>query len=172
MLFRSGAVPGYLAALTEAAQALGLLELTVDGGVLSGLRRLDKGRRERLVIPLPAVCSVEPVLRPRRAGLPATLAARNTEIPVARPELPLGRFPGGQVKAGTVRAYRPRARVLPIPAADHARDRIVALTNALAATGAATVVTPPDAAAAADLVLDYLDKHGYLPHHGDQGDTT
>jgi electron transfer flavoprotein beta subunit len=153
----SGAVPGYLAALTDAAQALGLLELKVEDGVLSGLRRLDKGRRERLSIPLPAVCSVEPVLRPRRAGLPATLAARNTEIPVVRPELA-----GWSVKAGAVRAYRPRARILPIPLADHARDRIVALTSALAAGGAATVVTPPDAAAAADLVLDYLSKHGYL----------
>src|ERR1700759_1661625 len=33
----SGAVPGYLAALSNAAQALGLLELSVDEGVLNGL---------------------------------------------------------------------------------------------------------------------------------------
>ncbi|HTI24863.1 MAG TPA: mycofactocin-associated electron transfer flavoprotein beta subunit [Kutzneria sp.] len=157
----SGDVPGYLAALTDAAQALALLELGVDEGVLKGLRRLDKGRRERLAIPLPAVCSVEPVLRPRRAGLPAVLAARNTSIPVVRPDIPQW-----TVKAGTIRAYRPRARILPVPVADQARDRIVALTNALAAGGSATVVTPSDAAAAADLVLDYLSKHGYL------GDTT
>ncbi|GAA3438371.1 mycofactocin-associated electron transfer flavoprotein beta subunit [Kutzneria kofuensis] len=157
----SDAIPGYLAALTDAAQALGLLELKVEDAVLSGLRRLDKGRRERLVIPLPAVCSVEPVIRPRRAGLPAMLAARNTKIPVVRPVVP-----GWTVKAGPIRAYRPRARILPIPVADQARDRIVALTKALAATGSATVVTPPDAAAAADLLLEYLSKHGYL------GDTT
>ncbi|MFC0435320.1 mycofactocin-associated electron transfer flavoprotein beta subunit [Kutzneria buriramensis] len=167
----SGAVPGYLAALTDAAQALGLLELTADGGVLGGLRRLDKGRRERLEIPLPAVCSVEPVLRPRRAGLPAMLAARNTKIPVVRPDVPQHRFPSGPVKATAPRAYRPRARIVPIPAADRAIDRIVALTNglganALATGGSATVVTPPDAAAAADLVIEYLTEHGYL------GDTT
>jgi len=157
----SGDVPGYLAALTGAAQALGLLELSVDGSVLRGLRRLDKGRRERLVIPMPAVCSVEPVLRPRRAGLPAMLAARTRNVPVVRPDIP-----EWTVTAGAVRAYRPRARILPIPVADQARDRIVALTNALAAGGSATVVTPPDAAAAVDLLLDYLSKHGYL------GDTT
>jgi electron transfer flavoprotein beta subunit len=159
-------VPGYLAALTDAVQALGLLELTVDGDVLNGLRRLDKGHRERLAIPLPAVCSVEPVLRPRRAGLPAMLAARNTGIPVVRPVIPQCSIYSGTVQAGPIRAYRPRARILPIPAADQARDRIVALTSALAAGGSATVVTPPDAGAAADLVLDYLSKHGYL------GDTT
>ncbi|EWM17483.1 mycofactocin-associated electron transfer flavoprotein beta subunit [Kutzneria sp. 744] len=157
----SGDVPGFLAAITDTAQALGLLELTVEQGVLNGLRRLDKGRRERLAIPMPAVCSVEPVLRPRRAGLPAMLAARNTTIPVVKPVVP-----GWTVRAGTIRAYRPRARILPIPAADQARDRIVALTNAVSAGGSATVVTPPDAAAAADLLLDYLSRHGYL------GDTT
>lgn len=157
----SGAVPGYLAALTDAAQALGLLELKAEEGVLSGLRRLDKGRRERLEIPLPAVCSVEPVLRPRRAGLPAMVAARNTKIPVVRPDIPQW-----TVREGTPRAYRPRARIVPIPAADRAIDRIVALTNAVADGGSATVVTPPDAAAAADLLIEYLTKHGYL------GDTT
>ncbi len=162
----SGDVPGFLAAITDAAQALGLLELTVEEGVLNGLRRLDKGRRERLAIPMPAVCSVEPVLRPRRAGLPAMLAARNTTIPVVRPDVPQCSTSWGPVRAGTIRVYRPRARILPIPAGDQARDRIVALTNAVAAGGSATVVTPPDAAAAADLLLDYLSRHGYL------GDTT
>jgi electron transfer flavoprotein beta subunit len=119
-----------------------------------------------LAIPLPAVCSVEPALRPRRAGLPAMVAARNTKIPVVRPDT----FPSAPVRAGAPRAYRPRARIVPIPVADRAIDRIVALTHATEANavagGSATVVTPPDAATAADLLIEYLTRHGYL------GDTT
>ncbi|MGH3439724.1 MAG: mycofactocin-associated electron transfer flavoprotein beta subunit, partial [Sciscionella sp.] len=79
----TGATPGYLAEHFAAAQSLGLVELAVRDGMLRALRRLDGGRRERLSVPLPAVCSVEPgAVRLRRATLPAMLAARRTQVPV------------------------------------------------------------------------------------------
>jgi hypothetical protein len=79
----TGSTPAFLAGLLGAAQALGLVQLSTVEGELRALRRLDGGRRERLVVPLPAVCSVEPTgVRLRRAALPAVLAAATAPIPV------------------------------------------------------------------------------------------
>ena len=77
----SGSVPAFLADELDAAQALGLLQLTTSDGdpaTMSALRRLDGGRRERLAVPAPAVVSVEGAAGElRRASLAATLAARD-----------------------------------------------------------------------------------------------
>jgi electron transfer flavoprotein beta subunit len=75
----TGAVPAYVAHELGAAQALGLVSLTVDGRELRAQRRLDGGRREVLRVPRPAVCSVEAAgLRLRRASLQAELKARRS----------------------------------------------------------------------------------------------
>ncbi|HEY6277406.1 MAG TPA: mycofactocin-associated electron transfer flavoprotein beta subunit, partial [Streptosporangiaceae bacterium] len=55
----TGALPAFLAHELGAAQALGLVSLTVDGDHLLAERRLPAGHRERLRVTLPAVCSVE-----------------------------------------------------------------------------------------------------------------
>ena len=135
----TGSTPAFLAGLLGAAQALGLVQLSTVDGVLHALRRLDGGRRERLVVPLPAVCSVEPAgVRLRRASLPAVLAAATARIPVVAadpplsPPLPLAspsplasplplaspspadRVPAGPVQAGPVPADRVPAG--PVPA--------------------------------------------------------
>jgi electron transfer flavoprotein beta subunit len=59
------------------------------------------------------------------------------------------------------RALRPRARVVAPPGGVDPRERLVALTAALTEPSAATVVGPVDAAAAADELLAYLERHGY-----------
>jgi electron transfer flavoprotein beta subunit len=155
----TGATPAFLAAELGAAQALGLVEFSYSAGALTGLRRLDAGRRERLAIPAPAVCSLEPTdIRLRRAPLPATLRARTAEIPVAEPHVP-----ASAVRVGAARPYRPRARILAAPREQTAHQRVLELTGALVERDPPTVSSPPDAAAAADELLTYLRDRGYLP---------
>jgi electron transfer flavoprotein beta subunit len=170
------AAPAFLAARTGAAQALGLVELRpaddgprTAGPGLRAVRRLDGGRRERLSVPLPAVCSVEPGgVRLRRAALPALLAARRAAVPAAAVPAPPSR-----VQAGPVRPYRPRARFLAVPQDPDPRRRVLAITGGAAegrgpgdADTVRRVVTPADPGAAADEILRYLHRHGYLK--GDQ----
>jgi electron transfer flavoprotein beta subunit len=155
----TGATPAFLAHRLGAAQALGLLQLSVQDGELRAVRRLDGGRRERLAVPLPAVCSVEPTdVRLRRAALPAVLAARTATIPVVTSTQRPSRAP----HPGHARPYRPRPRVLPAPAGDDPRTRVLALTGALVERDPPRVVTPAGAAEAADELLGFLRQHGYL----------
>ncbi|ONH30311.1 mycofactocin-associated electron transfer flavoprotein beta subunit [Pseudofrankia asymbiotica] len=156
----TGALPAQLAHALGAAQALGLVGLTpADDGWLLAERRLDGGRRERLRVPTPAVCSAEAAgLRLRRAALPALLASDSAPVPVVEP----ARAADGAVRVADVRAYRPRARVVPPPAGTAARDRLLALTGALAAHEPPTIIGPTDAAHAADALIAYLVRTGYL----------
>ncbi|MFJ3309348.1 mycofactocin-associated electron transfer flavoprotein beta subunit [Streptomyces sp. NPDC086549] len=158
----TGATPAHLAARLGWAQALGLVELSVgdvvpEGARLRAVRRLDGGRAEELQVPLPAVCSVEPgTVRPRRAPLATALAARRAEIPVVRVTAP----EGAAVRAGRVRPYRPRAKVLPGPEGG-TRQRLLALTGALAPPRTPPrVVTPDSPEEAAELLLAHLREHG------------
>jgi electron transfer flavoprotein beta subunit len=158
----SGALPAFLAHELGAAQALGLVSLEPEprpSHALRAQRRLDGGRREVLRVPGPAVCSVEAAgVRLRRAPLPAALAAGEIQIPVAPPVGPPDhvrlRHDGG-------RPYRPRTRVVPPPAGDAPRDRLLDLTGALDVHDPPTLVGPIDAAGAVDALLDYLRRHGY-----------
>lgn len=157
----TGTTPAFLAAELGCAQALGLvaLETATDGsGRLRALRRLDRGRRERLAVPLPAVCSLEPAgLRLRTAPLPAALAARSASIPVhrARPE------PEGPRVRGAS-GYRPRAKELAPPAGDSARQRVLELTGAHEHREPPRIVVTEDASEAADELLGFLRDNGYL----------
>ncbi|GAA5158749.1 MULTISPECIES: mycofactocin-associated electron transfer flavoprotein beta subunit [Amycolatopsis] len=152
----TGSTPAFLAQRLGACQALGLVELTVAGEELRGVRRLDGGRRERLVFGPPAVCSVEPAdLGLRRASLPATIAARRAEIPVARP----GSL--RYLRAGGTRAYSPRPRALPVPREAAPHQRLLALTGALVERTPPQLVRPATPEEAARELLDYLRRHGY-----------
>ena len=154
----SGAVPAYLADHLGAAQALGAVDLALDGpaGELRVERRLDGGRRERLAVRSPAVVSVEGrSARLRRAPLDGLLSARTAPLDVV-PAL------SGPLPQPVPRSpFRPRARTLPAPADPDARRRILALTGAL------TERTPPqllhlEPEEAADRILDQLRAWGYL----------
>jgi electron transfer flavoprotein beta subunit len=141
----SGSVPAFLAAHLGAAQALGLVAVELGAaGTVRALRRLDGGRRERLLVPAPAVCSVEgSTARLRRAALHAVLAARRAAVPV-HPG-PSGPGANGHHAA---RPYRPRARALPPPHGD-ALDRVRQLTTGASHTthGQPEVLEPVAAAA-------------------------
>ena len=158
----SGSVPAFLAAELDAVQALGLVTLEPEDGQraasLRGERRLDGGRRERVRIRLPAVCSVAGAsARLRRATFDAVVAGRGATVAVA----PVGRRRHDPpVRTGP---FRPRAKELPAPSsALSARERILELTGSLGdrEPPQTLVLDPP---AAADELLARLRSWGYLP---------
>lgn len=175
----TGAFPGFLAHELGAAQALGLVTLTTTGpsndavdavgggpetreGVVAE-RRLDAGWRERLFVPLPAVCSVEGAgVQLRRAGLDAALAAAALSVRVSRSPAPPDPVDGPCVRIGMPRPFSPRPRIVPAPAASDPRLRVLDLCGALEDRDPPVVVGPIDAGAAADELLAFLDRHGYL----------
>jgi electron transfer flavoprotein beta subunit len=170
----TGALPAYLAHELGAAQALGLvaLEARSHAGerVLLADRRLDAGWRERLRVPLPAICSVEGAgVRLRRASLSGALSAEGVPVPVdPSPQVAAGFDPAvlapvaGGVEIGATAPFRPRTRIVPGPDDDDPRIRVLALTGALAAHDPPTVVEPADATEAVDVLLAFLERHGYL----------
>jgi electron transfer flavoprotein beta subunit len=153
----TGALPAFVAHELGVVQAPGLVSLHVEGDELFAERRLDYGRRERMRVPLPAVCSVEGAgVRLRRAALPAALAAAAAVVPVV--DVPV---PASRLRVLQVRPARPRVRPLPAPTGT-SRERLLALTGALLTREPPTVVGPVGAAEAADVLLDFLTRHGYL----------
>ena len=161
----TGAVPALLAHHLGAAQALGLVSLQFEAGAMIAERRLDGGWRERLRLTAPAVCSVEAAgVRLRRAPLAAALAAAATPIPVAPASAAAPTR--AAVLAGPPRPYRPRTHLV-APPAGTTRERLVALTGALGDHDPPRMVGPVDADGAADELLDYLARHGYLDQKAD-----
>jgi electron transfer flavoprotein beta subunit len=175
----TGALPSFVAHELGAAQALGLVSLGVGVGrdgapVLVAERRLDRGWREQLRVPLPAVCSVEGAgVRLRRASLAGALVAEASAIPLAPPSPPASHgseATRSQVRVGKSRAYQPRTRVLPPPEGEDPRIRLLALTGALVAHDPPTVVGPVGAGAAADELIGFLVRHGYLDQVPEAGE--
>ena len=157
----TGAIPAYVAHELGAAQALGLVSVSVEGSGLRAHRRLDGGRREVLRVPRPAVCSVEAGgLRLRRASLGMELKGLRTPVPVApQPSMvtPVA------VYVGQPASHRPRPRLVPPPAGSDPRDRLLELTGALATKSVPTVLGPMPAQEAADVLLQWLAERGYSP---------
>jgi electron transfer flavoprotein beta subunit len=161
----TGSFPAFLAAALNAAQALGVVRLEPEGdGELRVHRRLDGGRREVLRVRCPAVVSVEAAgVRLRRAGLPETLASRRAVIPV----IDAPATAGHRVPVLGAYPYRPRPRGLPVPSGT-ALHRTLQLTGALAERTPPTVLGPLSPEQAADELLGYLRRRGYLAA-GDPG---
>jgi electron transfer flavoprotein beta subunit len=168
----TGALPAFLAHELGACQALGLVRLELgddraphpagSGRSVLAERRLDGGWRERLRVPLPAVCSVEAAgVTLRRASLAGALTAEATPVPVDRP-VARSESDDRTVRVGPTRPFRPRTRVLPAPDGRDPRTRLLALTGALATHDPPTVIGPVGAAAAADAFIEFLIRHGYL----------
>jgi len=156
----TGSFPAFLAASLGAAQALGCVRLeSLDGRVLRAYRRLDGGRREVLLVRPPAVVSVEAAgVRPRRAGLPATLAGKDAAITTAStPAAAAAR----RIRIIGAHPYRPRPRELPVPTGTALR-RTLELTGALVQRTPPTVVGPLPPDQAASELLAYLRRHGFL----------
>jgi electron transfer flavoprotein beta subunit len=152
-----GVVPALLAHHLGAAQALGLVSLSIEGDAVLGERRLDGGWRERVRLHAPAVCSVEAAgVRLRRGSLAMAREAARAPISVA----PVAAGAPTAVRYCAPRPYRPRTRVVAAPAGA-TQDRLLALTGALAVHEPPRMVGPVDAAVAAGEVLDFLARHGY-----------
>lgn len=153
----SGSVPAYVADGLGAAQALGLVEVHTEGvGTLRAIRRLDGGRRERLLVEAPCVVSVEgSVAELRRASLAATLRSGDADVRVVA-------APGLVVPAPSpTRPWVPPTRVQPPPRGADALERVVELTGAMVErTPPRTVELPPERAA--ELILEQLRTWGYL----------
>jgi electron transfer flavoprotein beta subunit len=172
----TGALPAFVAHELGAAQALGLVSLealpaTDDAGagggrVLRAYRRLDGGWREQLTVALPAVCSVEGAgVHLRRASLTGALAAAGSAVPTDRwrPTAADGSDDErADVRVGGSRAFAPRTRLLPAPEGEDPRLRLLALTGALVAHDPPTVIGPVGAVEAADQLIAFLVRHGYL----------
>jgi electron transfer flavoprotein beta subunit len=168
----TGALPAFLAHELGAAQALGLVRIEFGGGTQRGVgpeptvlaeRRLDGGWRERLRVPLPAVCSVEPAgVTLRRASLAGALAAGGSPVPIDRSGEGRGEAGDRWVQVGPTQPFRPPTRAIPAPTGRDPHTRVLALTGALVAHDPPTVVGPVDAPAAADALIDFLVRHGYL----------
>lgn len=159
----TGSFPAFLAASLGAEQALGCVRLEpADDWTLRVYRRLDGGRREVLLVRPPAVVSVEAAgVRLRRAGLPAALARGKAAVTVASTPAARNR----RVRILSAHPYRPRPRELPAPAGP-ALHRMLELTGALAQRTPPTVVGPLAPAEAADELLAYLCRWGYVAGDG------
>jgi electron transfer flavoprotein beta subunit len=154
----TGSLPAFLAAEFDAAQALGLVRVEIGAAGLVGERRLDRGLRERLRIPRPAVISLVPSgVRLRRAGLPQALAARGAPVPVFAADVA-----GRPLHRGPARPLRPRTHVVPPPVGGSARERLLALTGALEERVPPTVLRPGSPAEAVDLLLEHLRRNGFV----------
>ncbi len=173
----TGAVPAFLAGALGAEQALGLVAVHVPERISASSfslrveRRLDRGRREHLVVSPRCVLSVEAhTARLRRAPFEAVLVARRAGVEVVSApggkanlasgeEGPSERGGSGPVRTGP---YRPRARVVPAPSASlSARERIAALTGSHVGRGSArTLRLPADQAAL--VLLETLGDWGEL----------
>jgi electron transfer flavoprotein beta subunit len=120
------------------------------------------------------VCSVEGAgVRLRRASLAGALAVDGSPIPVDR-SLAVAEGTGNDAglllsHIGGTRPFTPRTRLVPPPAGEDPRLRLLALTGALVAHEPPVVVHPADAAEAADVLLAFLARHGYL---GDDADAS
>ena len=156
----TGSFPAFLAASLGAAQALGVVRIEpLDDGVLRVHRRLDGGRREVLLVRRPAVVSVEAAgVRLRRAALPATLASAEATITVARLAAAAATR---RIRVLGTHPYRPRPHELPAPSGTALR-RMLELTGALMERTPPTVIGPHPPGQAADELLAYLRRHGYL----------
>jgi electron transfer flavoprotein beta subunit len=151
-------VAGALAGLLDLPQATGVEALAVHGGEVRAVRRLDKGEREEVAAPLPAVIAVEPgIVRPRLASPAALIAARSA--PVA--ELPAVRAVRRPALLGH-RPPRPAPPRMAAPAGDlTAEARIAAVVGAAADSRQRELVTGT-AAQVAERILRLLEERGYL----------
>ena len=155
----SGSVPPFLAAELGIGQACGLVGITIGDTALALERRLDGGRRERLLVDGRALLSVEgSTARLRRATLAGTLAAQTAPIElVTDADLTNGPSPT------RAHVFRPRARILTGPDTDlspRARAEQLLGTHSNRTPPQKLVLGPADAA---DRILTQLAAWGYTP---------
>ena len=157
----SGTVPSLLAQCLGVPQALGLRAARLEEGRVLGVRRLDAGRTERLVIAPPCVISVEKgTAAPVRAPLPrlVELAEGSGRVEVLQVPAPAGARRGDP--AGTVPGpFHPRASDVPAPIERDPVRRAIEVAGTLSHRDAHELLRcgPEEAAAA---ILERLERWG------------
>jgi electron transfer flavoprotein beta subunit len=165
----SGQVPAMLAERLDLAQVTSVVAATLEiegenGPALQVERKLERGKRERLRVSLPALLALEPgMVEPRYAALPAYMAAQQATIPVVRPANQTRRE--APVRLVEIRPPRPRPHQIFIPDPDlPAAVRIQAIlsggTDSTAAKKGSPVEGSPEEQA--DRIIDFLEKRGFL----------
>ena len=165
----SGQVPGMLAERLGLAQVTSVVAASLNlegekGPAIEVERKLDRGKRERLRVALPALLALEPgIVEPRYAALPAYMAAQQAVIPVVRPASPA--TSKAEVRLVEVRPPRPRPHQIFIPDPDlPAAARIEAIlsggTDSATHQKGSPVEGSPEEQAGR--ILDFLEKRGFL----------
>ncbi len=147
-----------LAAMLGLPQATGVEALHLAGAEAVVVRRLDRGEREELAVPLPAVVAVEPGIRPPRVATPAALIGAQSAVVAVLP--PSGLAPRLEFRGHQPpRPAPPRMRTpdVTLPA----EARIVAVIGAGAGARQRELVTG-SAAEVADRIARLLEERGYI----------
>ena len=146
-----------LGGLLDLPQATGVEALRLAGTEAVITRRLDRGEREELALPLPAVIAVEPgIVRARTATPAALIAAQTVEIAGLAPSKKAPRllFRGHEPP-------RPAPPRMPAPEAGlSAEERIAAVVDAAAGARQRELVTG-SADEVADRIAQVLTELGY-----------
>jgi len=147
-----------LAGLLDLPQATGVEALRLAGPEAVVMRRLDRGEREELALPLPAVIAVEPGIgRPRAATPAALITAQTTEIPMLAPSKMVPRllFRGHEPP-------RPAPPRMPVPDASlPAEARIAAIVGTSAGMSQRELVTG-SAEEVAERIVQVLEERGHV----------
>jgi electron transfer flavoprotein beta subunit len=131
-----------LAALLDLPQATAVERLRLDGGEAVVVRRLDRGEREEVAVPLPAVLAVEPGVAAPRAASPAALVAARSAAVGDVPE-PADPGPPGATLTGHVPPRPAPPRLLAPDPALPAEARIAAVVGDAAAAPRRELVSGP-----------------------------
>ena len=151
-------VAGLLAGLLDLPQATAAESVAVEGREARVVSRLDRGVREELAVPLPAVVAVEPgIVRPRAASPAALIGARSAVVPRLPPAV---RAPGPAFLDH--RPPRPGPPRMPAPAGTlPAEARIAAVVGAATEARQRELVTG-SADEVARRIVELLEAAGYL----------
>lgn len=147
-----------LAGLMDVPQATGVESLRLVWPEAVVIRRLDRGEREELALPLPAVIAVEPgIARPRAATPAALITAQTAEIPALSPSKRVPRI--------VLRGHeppRPAPPRMPVPDPGlPAEARIAAIVGTAAGASQRELVTG-SAEDVAERIVQVLEERGYV----------
>ncbi len=161
----TGLVPGLLAEYLGLAQATGVTQANFqsDANQIKVERKLERGRRQRLLINLPALLAVEAgIAKLRYASFPGHLAAQQATIPVV--EATFSNKPETALRRVGISAPRPRPRQIFIPDPNlSAAARIEAILSGGAAIKQKKA-GPVEGSAQeqAARIADFLEQNGFL----------
>ena len=159
----SGQVPGYLAELLRLALATAVVEAQLEeDGKVKLERKLERGKRERIEVLLPAVLAVESsIAELRYASFPALLVAQKAKVEIVPQQKEAN---SSRLKLQEIVPPRPRPRQIFIPNPDMpAAARIAAILSGGAAVkqkkGGALEGSPEEQA---ERILNFLEQNGFL----------